>query len=188
MPPHRRGAASDALPRDLRTLAETYGGEIATLAILVLQHRPDAEAVLDRSLIGAFRAHGLPAADPDRRLGVLRIAVRRTLERERRSGAVDPPVIDPVTGRPGGAPAPPETGNDIPPTVLAAAMAMLPARHRALIALRLALDLDTEQIATVMGGRATAIGAQLGDALGRLQDAIDGSGPLSLIEEIGDVD
>jgi DNA-directed RNA polymerase specialized sigma24 family protein len=184
----QRGAATDGLPRGLRDLADAYGGEIATLAVLVLQHRQDAEAVLDRSLIGAFRARGLPASDPDRRVAVLRIAVRRTLERERRSGTVDPLVIDPVGRRPGAELARPGTGDAIPPAALVAAMAMLPARQRALIALRHALDLDVAQVAAVMGGRAARVGAQLGDARDRLRGALDASGPLALIEEISDVD
>ena len=113
--------------------------------------------------------------------------MRRTLERERRSAAVDPLVIDAPTGFPGADPAQSGAGTDIPPAAVVAAMTMLPARHRAMVALRHALDLDVRQIAAVMGGRATRIAARLDDAHSRLVHALEGHGPVGEIEEISDV-
>ncbi len=181
-------AAAGPAAATLDQLAAAYGAEIGILAILVLQHRTDAETVVERSLVEAFRTRGLPATDPDRRLAVLRIAARQALDRERRSAAIDPVVIEPVPGLPGGAPAPPSVRGGIPPAALVVAMATLPARSRALIALRYALDLEARQIAAVIGSRPTRVAAELVDVRGRLQDVLEGGAPMGVIEEITDVD
>jgi DNA-directed RNA polymerase specialized sigma24 family protein len=65
-------------------------------------------------------------------------------------------------------------------------MATLPARDRAAIALRHALELDPEQIAVVTRAPAARCAARLRDARDRLQEMLEGSQPIGVIEEITD--
>jgi DNA-directed RNA polymerase specialized sigma24 family protein len=181
---------SGDLPPGLAALAAAHGSDVGDLAALVIQHRAAAEEVTARCLVHAYRDPHLPSAGRARRIHVLRMSLRRILDAERRSGAVDPHAlaasaellaqsVSRVAGTPSGGP--------IPGRALLAAMASLPAPGRALVVLRHLLDLEPSEMATVAGGNPGRIQRQLQDAEERLRQRLEDPGTESGIEEIGDV-
>jgi len=162
----------------LSELATAYASEVGALAGLVLQHRATAEAALERTLVAAARDPRLPDAPDARRLHLLRLAWRETLRHERRSGAVDPLLAEPVGDG--------MAAGGIRPAALQAAMAELPARSRALVALRFVLDLDAAQLAAVAGDRPGRTMERLDEAVGRLRWSLTRDSPVGVIEELDD--
>lgn len=174
--PHR-----DAPSGRLEELAASHGAAVSAIAVLVLQHREEAERATIASLVEALRRADRGTSAAEQRLDVLRIACRRSLDAERRSGTVDALAVSPPWQRgdrlpPGG----------IPPATLVAAMAALSPRLRALVALRYVLELEPSEIAQVMRQPGRRVERQLDEARERLRDLLDGDDAAGSIEEIGD--
>ncbi len=177
------------LPVALSALAAAHGTEVGALAALVLQHRDAAEAATARALVEAYRDPRLPAAGSARRLHVLRLALRRTLQMERRARAVEPHagsttaelLAQAVAGAEGT-----DKDHRITGGALRAAMASLPARLRALIVLGDLLDLHGDDLRAVAGGSPGRAARQLADAENRLRSSLENPDVLGAIEEIGD--
>jgi DNA-directed RNA polymerase specialized sigma24 family protein len=181
-------AAAAGAPRHetIDALAAAGGRDAGILAGLVVQHRREAEAVLLASLVEASRDPRLPAGLHERRLHLLRRTTRRAIAAARTSGGVDPHVAGPLD--PGTLEVQPSWG---PPAIaggaLVSAMAVLPPRLRAAVALRWALDLSPAEIASVMGASHPRVARDLHEALERLRGSLGGGAPVGLIEEITDV-
>ena len=174
--PHR-----DVPPERLDELAASHGSEVSAVAVLVLQHREEAERAALASLVEASRRPNPGTGETEQRLDVLHIACRRALDAAHRSGAVDA-----LAGSPLGHPGDHLPAGAIPPAALVAAMAALSPRARALVALRYVLELDPTEIAHVMGQPSPRVQRQLDEARERLRDLLDGAGAVGTIEEIGD--
>lgn len=160
-------------------LAAAHADDLIAFASLVLEHRAGAEEVLIASLVDAARDPACPPAGLERRTHLLRIARRRAVAAERRSDAVDPLPASTAPGDP---------ADPFPPHALASAMAALPARARALVALSVLLELPGAEISAVMEERPQRVATELRSALARLRTLLEGEGMGTEIEVIGDVE
>ena len=177
----QRLPAPDVPPGRLEELASSHGSEVSAIAVLVLQHRQEAERAALACLLEASRQPDPAAGVAERRLDVLRIACRRAVDTARRSGAVDA-----LAGIPLGHPGDRLPPGAIPPAALVAAMAALSPRARALVALRYVLELEPEEIGHVMRQPDRRVERQLREALERLRELLEGDEASGSIEEIGD--
>jgi RNA polymerase sigma-70 factor, ECF subfamily len=140
------------------------------LAYLMLGSQPDAEEVVMDTMVTAWRKAGT-LRDPDALpTWLLRIATRHALTRRRRIGAVFP--LDPeAADRPAedGAPA-------IERMALLEALATLPPRMRAAVALHYFADLTVDGVAAVMERSPNTVKSQLREGLARLRMELDETG------------
>ena len=163
------GALPDLLVEDLRArrpealdkLLAVYGRQIQGVAYLVLHSAADAEEVLIDTVLTAWDRIG-QLRDPDAlRPWLLRIALRRALNRRRSSKHVDPlPLeamgIDSTAGIPDS-------------LALSRALDSFPPRMRVAVILRYYADLPVNEVASVMGTSPNTVKSQLREGLARLR-------------------
>ena len=152
-------------PEAIEELLAEYGRQIHAVAYLVLRSAADAEeVVMDTALAAWDKAGSIRQADA-LRPWLLQIATRRSLSlvrRRRPAGALEPALagwIDPIA----------PIANRL---ALAAAVAELPPRMRAAIALRYYADLDLDAIALALGRSRNTVKTELRLALGRLRQSM----------------
>jgi RNA polymerase sigma-70 factor (ECF subfamily) len=158
-------------PEAIEELLAEHGRQIHAVAYLVLRSAADAEEVVMDTVMTAWDKAGSIRQADALRPWLLQIATRRSLSmaRGRRptgslepgtGGWVDP--IGPVANR----------------LALASAVAALPVRMRAAIALRYYADLDLDAIARALGRSRNTVKTELRLALGRLRQQMDADAPV----------
>lgn len=172
--PATRGESLDErLAQDLRAqrpgaidaLLAAYGRQIQGVAHLIVQSQSDAEEVLIDTLVKAWRKPDQLRDDTSLRPWLLRIATRHALSRVRRSRDVDPLWTNtPITTA--------DTPDLISRLDLERALARLPPRTRAAVALHYLADLTVEQTAHVLGTRPNTIKTQLRIGTDRLRELL----------------
>lgn len=154
--------AGDA--RALNELLARYGPEIRAVAFLIVQNDADAEEVLADTMVTAWRK---AASVRDRRRfrpWLLRVATRAALTR--RGPRVRQVPLDAAAM---------VQGADADPTsriALSDALAELPARMRAVVALRYVADLTVPDIARTLDRSENTINSQLREARHRLRTVL----------------
>lgn len=145
-----------------RMLAE-HGRVIQGVAYHILHDRSDAEDVLAETVIAAWQNAGQLRQADSIRPWLLRICVNRSLSR-RRSGA----RFVHLAALPEGVTDDTAQGSTEPVAMLGA-IAGLPPRIRAAIALRYYADLSVEEVARALGTSPNTVKAQLQSGLDRLR-------------------
>ena len=145
-------------------LLAAHGEELGRIAFVVLQDQGEAEQIVARTLAAACRAGSLPRDTRQRRLWLLRAALREARRRSARPTHVDPvlPVQEAGVG-----------GQAVDVRSLHWAFAELPIRARALLALRELADLDGEELVDVVGGRPADLDRELAEIAVRLRRALE---------------
>ncbi|MFI5260029.1 MAG: RNA polymerase sigma factor [Candidatus Limnocylindrales bacterium] len=152
-------------PDVLADLLALFGREIQTVAYLIVRDPGDAEEILAETLLSALE-HGHQLRDETAlRAWLLRIAANQALGMRRRSGRLI--QLDSL----------PESGSPIAMdtaaldrAVLKDALASLPPRVRAAIALRYYADLNVDEVAAALGTSRNTVKTQLRIGLDRLRD------------------
>jgi RNA polymerase sigma-70 factor, ECF subfamily len=176
--PHLTDAADpvEEAPLDGGQLWERHGAQVYKFAAMVSRGEVDAEDLAQEALLRAIRA--LPrfqaregsieawlwriVVNTGRDLG--RVAKRRSMlmERLRLAGGPEPSIPDDVDAR-------------LTSSELLEAVRALPARRRALIALRFASDLDYPTIGTILGLSSSGARAGTRRALAALRERLETS-------------
>ena len=175
----RSGPLNERLVEDLRAhrpeaieeLLAAHGRQIFGVSYLVLRSTADAEEVVMDTLLTAWDKVGSLRQSDALRPWLLQIATRHSLSRARRirpssplepgiGGWVDP--IGPIAGR----------------LALASAVADLPPRMRAAVALRYYADMELDAIAAALGRSRNTVKSELRLALGRLRQRMEADAPL----------
>ena len=158
-------------PDILADLLLLYGREIQTVAYLILRDRRDAEEALAETLLTALeRGHQLKD-ESALRPWLLRIATNQALGMRRRSVR-----LVRLGSLPDG-PSPDTTDSaTLDRTVLADALADLPPRVRAAIALRYYADLSVDEVAASLGTSRNTVKTQLRIGLERLRICLKDEG------------
>jgi len=158
-------------PEALDALLATFGADIERVAYLVLHSRMDAEEVVIDTAMTAWDRVGSLRDPSALRAWLLQVAARHSLQRVRRSRSVDPlPPAAPLAAD-GGDPA-----ALIDRFSLVAAVAELPPRMRAAVALHYFADLTVDDVATALGRSRNTVKTELRLALERLRTAMTPDG------------
>ncbi len=154
-------------PQALDRLLAEHGREIQAVAYLILRDRDDASDVLAETLETAWERASSIRNPGALRPWLLRVATNRALSRRRSQGRV-------VTLESVPEPSADDLARDVSIRLsLSAAVATLPPRTRAAVALRYYADLSVEDVAAAMGTRPNTVKTQLREALTRLRAALD---------------
>jgi RNA polymerase sigma factor (sigma-70 family) len=158
-------------PDVLDDLLARFGREIQTVAYLIVRDAADAEEVLAETLLTALeRGHQL-RDETALRAWLLRIAANQALGMRRRSvrliqlgslpDSASPDAMDSAA---------------LDRAVLKDALASLPPRVRAAIALRYYADLNVDEVAAALGTSRNTVKTQLRIGLDRLRDHLRDKG------------
>ena len=154
-------------PEVLAELLDQYGKEIQGVAYLILRNATDSEDVLMDTLITALD-RGASLRDPAAlRRWLLKIATNEALGRRRRFRRVT--WLQVMPDAPG--PAMDTTEH----LALVQALAALPIRARAAVALHYYADLPVAEVAAAMGTSQNTVKSQLRTGLARLRESLDTS-------------
>lgn len=166
--PHATGEA----PQQVSFLLAKHGEELARHIRRILRDDDAAQDVLQETMLRAHRALGTLAALANQRAWLYRVATNvalnavRSRTRERaaleRHAAEHPLVLDPHAGGRDG-------HDEARRAALWAQVARLPERQRLALTLRIADELDYEEIARRLGGTAAAARANVYQATKRLK-------------------
>jgi RNA polymerase sigma-70 factor (ECF subfamily) len=159
-------------PEVLDEMLELYGREIKAVAYLIVRDAADAEEALAETLLTALeRGHQL-RDEAALRPWLLRIAANRALGMRRRSirlirlgslpESASPDVMDSAA---------------LDRAVLKDALASLPPRVRAAIALRYYADFSVDEVAAALGTSRNTVKTQLRIGLDRLRDHLQDESP-----------
>jgi DNA-directed RNA polymerase specialized sigma24 family protein len=152
-----------ARPATIEALIAAFGRPMTALAYLVLHNRIQAEAVVVDVLAHAWR-HGDEAdATPHLRTWLLGHTATMALHAQRRSHAVD--VVLPGSALASGGPG--RAGRDLPAVIRA--VAELPPRQRAVVAVRYLALLDRTEAAAALGMSQEALKTDERGALRRIR-------------------
>ena len=172
--PTRRGRTLDhELAADLRArrpgvitdLLAEYGGAIGRVAYLVLRDQADADEVVSDTMVTAWRRADQLRDDAALRTWLLRIATRHALSRRRRRRPVQ--RLEAASSLAGyGEPSADRVA-------VAEAIAALPPRTRAAIALHHVAGLTVSETADALGTSQNTVKSQLRDGMARLRTALD---------------
>ena len=154
-------------PDVLAELLARFGREIQTVAYLIVRDANDAEEVLAETLLSALeRGHQL-RDETALRAWLLRIAANKALGMRRRSVRLIQIGSLPESASPD---AMDSAALDL--AVLKDALASLPPRVRAAIALRYYADLNVYEVAAALGTSRNTVKTQLRIGLDRLRDQL----------------
>jgi len=152
-------------PDVLDELLARFGREIQTVAYLILRDASDAEEVLSETLLTALeRGHQL-RDETALRAWLLRIAANQALGMRRRSVR-----LVGLGSLPDRASSEATDGASLDRAVLQDAMADLPPRVRAAVALRYYADFSVDEVAEALGTTRNTVKTQLRIGLDRLRD------------------
>jgi len=154
-------------PDVLDELLARFGKEIQSVAFLILRDASDAEEALADTLLTALeRGHQL-RDETALRAWLLRIATNQALGMRRRSVR-----LIRLGSLPDSASPDPEDSAALDRAVLQDAMADLPSRVRAAIALRYYADLTVDEVAEALGTSRNTVKTQLRIGLDRLRERL----------------
>lgn len=160
-------------PEVFDDLLGEFGGAIQGVAYLILRNHADAEEVVVDTMVTAWQKAGTLRDDDALRTWLLRIATRHALSRRRRRRPQEqlaPEHHELVTA----------PGADPDRLALSAAVARLPPKMRAAIALHHYAGLTVVETASVLGKSENTIKTHLREGLARLREALasDDADPL----------
>lgn len=173
--PEERQTLSSDLAANLRArkpgvvadLLAEYGAAIGGVAYLIVRDAADAEEMVMDTLVTAWRRADQLRDDAALRTWLLRIATRQALSRRRRSRPMRP--LEEASSVP--TPAQPSPDR----IVVADALAQLPQRMRAAVALHDVAGLSVRETAEAMGTSQNTVKSHLRDGMRRLRVALDPS-------------
>jgi RNA polymerase sigma-70 factor (sigma-E family) len=151
--------------------------DLMRTAVLLTSDRGHAEDLLQTALVKAYRRWGrIEGADPYpyvRRILVTSAASWRRLR-----------TTQEIVALPAHDPAGPDTTDDVAERQrMAAALATLPPRMRAVLVLRYAEDLSEAATAEALGCSVNTVRSQTGRGLARLRALLDTPAPAAVLEE-----
>lgn len=150
-------------PATIEALIAAFGRPMTALAYLVLHNRSEAESVVVDVLAHAWRHADEADAAPQLRAWLLGHTATMALDAQRRSRAVD--VVLPGSALAAGGPG--RAGRDLPAVIRA--VAELPPRQRAVVAVRYLAVLDRTEAAAALGMSQESLDADERGALRRMR-------------------
>jgi len=155
-------------PDVIGELLDVFGRELGGVAFLIVRNHADAEEIVMDTLITAWRRSGTLRDDGALRTWLLRIATRHALSRRRRPRHVTTALELAMP-----LPAAPIDEPSADRLLIAEALADLPPKMRAAVALHHYAGLSVPQVATAMGTSQNTIKSNLRDGMARLRAAFD---------------
>jgi RNA polymerase sigma-70 factor (ECF subfamily) len=165
----RAAAAGDATA--FTRIVATYHREMARVAFVITGDADDAQDAVQAAWAIAWRQLGSHREDASLRAWLLKIAAneaRQSIRRDQRRALREVPV-DSLGAEPSAVPGW-DSGAHLD---LAGSLARLSADDRALLALRFAADLDSTEIARIIGGTPSGVRSRLSRLLHRLREDLD---------------
>ena len=152
-------------PDVLGLLLARFGREIQTVAYVILHDAGDAEEALAETLLTALeRGHQL-REETALRAWILRIAANKALAMRRRSVR-----LSPLGSLPESSESEPGFSGALDRVVLGDALASLPPRIRAAIALRYYADFSVDEVAAALGTSRNTVKTQLRIGLEKMRE------------------
>lgn len=155
-------------PDVIGELLDAYGRELTGVAFLIVRNHADAEEVVMDTLVTAWRRASQLRDDAALRTWLHRIATRQALSRRRRPryATTSLELAAPLA-------APPRDEPSADRVVIAEALAELPPKMRAALALHHYAGFTVPQVAEIMGTSENTIKSSLRAGMGRLRAALD---------------
>ncbi|MBW3609294.1 MAG: sigma-70 family RNA polymerase sigma factor, partial [Actinobacteria bacterium] len=157
--------AFDAFGAVLLPLLAEYGAAIGGVAYLIIRDGADAEEIVMDTLVTAWRRVDQLRDDAALRTWLLRIATRHALSRRRRRRPTQP--LAEASSMPAHA------SRTLDRVVIAEALAELPQRMRAAVALHHVAGLSVRETAEAMGTSENTVKSHLRDGMKRLRAALE---------------